>query len=315
MNNSLDKVLQGRSFFIWGLNDFSHSHSYIHANFFNVLKRNRIKVEWLENRVSNNERVKPNSIVLFVNHDSQNLRFLSNRFYIGHNCHEVGPFQDFLKAFPERALNYLFHSNEVTGKKDPSGSIAKYDATIRTISQPYGTPLDEIQFNSDPITVTSKGIENWVGSVWQDEKGGGNLTLLSDFSKEIGKHEVKLRAIELGFLARTKINVFLERKLIRESFLAASLHTKHQVESDYLACRAFKAISFGRVLHTNQEAFHQIFFDSVNASKDLKTLIEKALEFSPQESKTMHKNSLEILRNYTYEKGIYRLISALDGEW
>ena len=299
MNNSLDEVLRGRSFIIWGLKDFSHSHSYIHANFFNVLKRNRIKVEWLENRVSNNERIKGNSIVLFVNHDSENLRFLSNRFYIGHNCHEVGPFQDFLKAFPERALNYLFHSNQVTGKKDPSGSIAKYDATIRTISQPYGTPLDEIQFNSDPITVTSKGIENWVGSVWQDEKGGGNLTLLSNFSKEIGKHEVQLRAIELGFLARTKINVSLERKLIRESFLAASLHTKHQVESGYLACRAFKAISFGRVLHD---------------SKDLKTLIERALEFSPQESKTMHKNSLEILRNYTYEKGIYRLISALDGE-
>lgn len=315
MKKNLEQILNRRSFVIWGLKDFSHSHSYIHANFLRVLSRHKVNVQWLENNALNNSFIKPGSIVLFVNHDSDKLQFERSNSYIGHNCHKKTAFQEFLGAFPEKGLNYYFHSKQAIGIQDPGGSIARYEEHKRSIFQPYGTPLNQSEFNNRPIAISNTKNENWVGSVWQDANGGGNVDILQEYSSVLSKHMIRLRAFELGYLSRSRSNNFIEGKLIRNSYIAASLHTPEQVDNGYLACRAFKAISFGRILHTNQESFKEIFSDSINACSDLDELVYRAIALTPKQSSIMHAKTIEILGMYTYENGIIRLINALDGKW
>jgi hypothetical protein len=89
VSQELSGFIRERSFVIWGITALQHTHGYIHANFFRVLKRNEIKVLWLENDAKNMSQIPKGSIILFVDIMSSNLKFIKENFYIGHNSQKM----------------------------------------------------------------------------------------------------------------------------------------------------------------------------------------------------------------------------------
>jgi hypothetical protein len=92
----LPVAMQERPFVIWGFRDMSHTHGYIHANFYRVLKRNHATVHWLDDTPQNLSKIPNGSIVLTVNIACNYLIPTPKNMYIAHNCHDSETFKEFI---------------------------------------------------------------------------------------------------------------------------------------------------------------------------------------------------------------------------
>lgn len=316
LQQSIPNLFLTRPFVIWGFRNMGHTHGYIHANFYRVLKRNNVKVYWFDDEPDNLQRIPVGSIVLTVNIASKYLIPTPRNLYIAHNCHESETFKEFRLSHPDRMIDWTFTQSGVSGSPAKDGSIALFDLDTRVLSQPYGTPIPIHEFR--PFrghTPKRNGIENHIGSVWNDDLGRGNAEDMKELSDVLRHYGIKLRRIELGILARTQVGQQLEMKLIRESSLAISVHSKFQVSNGYLACRLFKSVSLGRVPVTNQTAFKSIFGENMVGNENIKNLVHQFMELENKELEVMSQQSQAKLANYTYEAGLRRMELALSGGW
>jgi hypothetical protein len=247
---------------------------------------------------------------------ANSLTFDSKNYYIGHNSQKMKEFQDFIMQYPGHGLNWSFTTKAATGQVDEAGSISKFDAVSTRLFQPYGTPVASKSF-AKPINFGSneKRIENLIGSVWNNERNEGNSEIIADFAKVLKNRNTKIRRIELGKLARFKFSEKLEKKLVRDSIIGASIHSNHQIDIEYLACRLFKAVSYGRLPVTNQNAFMNIFEKNFIVSQDMEEMIDSYFFLSQKDKLEMTLQAQQSLNQYTYEAGLNRLVRALRKEW
>jgi len=315
-SQQISGFIRERTFVIWGITALQHTHGYIHANFFRVLKRNYVDVLWLKDNVKNISLIPKNSVVLFVDLTAKDLTFTKDNYYIGHNSEKIKEFQDFIMQYPGHGLNWSFTTKAATGQVDEAGSISKFDAVSTRLFQPYGTPVASKSF-AKPINFASneKRIENLIGSVWNNERNEGNSEIIADFAKVLKNRNMKIRRIELGKLARFKFSEKLEKKLVRDSIFGASIHSNHQINIEYLACRLFKAVSYGRLPVTNQNAFMNIFEKNFIVSQDMEEMIDTYFSLSQSDKLEMTLQAQRSLNQYTYEAGLNRLVRALRKEW
>ncbi len=305
-----------RPFVIWGFRDMSHTHGYIHANFFRVLKRNNVNVLWFDDEPQNISKIPDGSIVLTVNIASKHLIPTPKNLYIAHNCHESETFEEFRRNYSDRMIDWTFTQSGSTGTPAKDGSIALFNLNTRVLSQPYGTPIPINRFK--PFRDQSRErllTENHIGSVWNDELGRGNAEDIQQLSKILHSYGIRVRRVELGVFARTKLGQQLEIRLIRKSAIGISVHSRFQVSNGYLACRLFKSVSLGRVPVTNQLAFKSIFGDNMVGHNNIDNLVHHFMELGSEERKRMSQQSQAGLANYTYEAGLRRMALALTGHW
>jgi len=316
LSQELSGFIRERTFVIWGITALQHTHGYIHANFFRVMKRNKVNVLWLEDEAKNLSNIPKGSIVLFVDIMASHLEFISENFYIGHNSQKMSDFQDFIAEYPGHGLNWSFTSKSATGLIDSMGSIAKFDTTQTRIFQPYGTPIPRESFQKPTKNEGfNKSIENLIGSVWNDDRNQGNAETIAEYANALKTRNLGIRRIELGKLARYKFSEKLEKHLISQSVIAASIHSNYQIKDEYLACRLFKSVSYGRVPVTNQNAFDKIFDYNLVVSSDAEEMIDSYLSLGFMKKFNMALTAQESIYKYTYEAGINRLIRALRQEW
>jgi hypothetical protein len=316
VQQNLSRFIAERTFVIWGITELEHTHGYIHANFFRVMKRNYVNVLWLEDKATNLHKIPKGSIVLFVNIAANQLEFFKENYYIGHNSQEIIKFQTYIVQFPGHGINWSFTTRESNGVTDSSGSIAVFNEEKTTLFQPYGTPVDSKSF-LEPISSRNQpgGIENLIGSVWNDERNRGNAEIIAEYASALKNRNLKIRRIELGKLARFNFSEKIEKKLVRDSAVGASIHSNYQISDGYLACRLFKSVSYGRAPVTNQNAFEVIFHENFIYSPDADHLIDGFLSLNFRDKKEMILLAQESLKQYTYEAGLNRLVRALRKEW
>jgi hypothetical protein len=312
----LSRFITERTFVIWGITELQHTHGYIHANFFRVLKRNEVSVLWLEDHERNLAKIPKGSIVLFVDIAARELKFSMENYYIGHNSQKMLEFQSFILQHPGKALNWSFTTNAAIGLSDAAGSIAKFDDVNTRLFQPYGTPLPNRSFVQQIETNTDRNrIENLIGSVWNDGRNQGNAEIINNFALALKSRNMKIRRIELGKLAKFRFSEKIEKKLVLNSAIGASIHSNYQISDGYLACRLFKSVSYGRVPVTNQNAFNGIFKEGFVYSQDVDEMIDSYLSLSPVAKRDMTFQAQRSLKQYTYEAGLNRLVRALRREW
>jgi hypothetical protein len=305
-----------KPFVIWGFRDMSHTHGYIHANFYRVLKRNHATVHWLDDTPQNLSKIPNGSIVLTVNIACNYLIPTPKNMYIAHNCHDSETFKEFRKNHPDRMIDWTFTQSGSVGTRASDGSIALFNIDTRVLSQPYGTPFSTREFKPfSDRDIRSQSIENHIGSVWNDEMGRGNAEDIEELSAVLHPYGIKLRRVELGKLARTQIGQMLEKRLIKESAIGISVHSKFQVSNGYLACRLFKSVSLGRVPVTNQTSFRSIFGENMVGDVDINNIVAHFMSLGTEERRTMSRLSQSQLANYTYEAGLRRMEMALKGQW
>lgn len=296
---------------IWGLRRFNHTHSYIHANYYRVLKRNGIKVLWLDDTEQNRKLVPDRAILICVSLEIDFIPFRSDLTYFAHNLTE-----DQKPLFvAQQVLFYENYKNSAVGIPYETAGMSVFLPSERLLAQPYGTPVAKNDsITSSPITNRERR-ENWVGSIWNDAGNRGNQAVIQTYTNLLYGQGVSFRQIEFGKLAKTPIASKLEAKFVTDSIFGASIHSEHQIMESNIVCRFFKSISFGKVPTTNQVNAEKYFPNSIVADLDLEIMLDMRLKLTQNGCNKKLALAQEQLKQYTYEAGFNRMALAINADW
>lgn len=266
---------------IWGhqLSE-GHTHSFIHNAFYRAFNHLSYETSWLDNNNYQQYNFSDNENYLFLTEGQvdQNIPILKNAKYVLHNCNLnkyqlVLPNTLNIQVYTKRARNnqekrklvYLdkpchwYQPNPVLD--DPQHGIDN-----RTLYFIWGTNLLPDEFPEPMLDFT--GVSDtvyWVGSIC----GGyhGNDVELNKFIQGCTEHNIKFQHLKIP---EGKPTI----KAIRTSYVAPALQGKWQVENEYIPCRVFKNISYGRIPATNNLAVAKLFSDQIPYVKNCENICE-----------------------------------------
>ena len=102
------------------------------------------------------------------------------------------------------------------------------------------------------------------------------------------------------------------QELIKNSFAAPALQFKWQVDNEYIPCRIFKNISYGKMGITNNKAVHDLFHQKTLYSADLEDLARQTYEFEQNPDKARIKElMIEVRDKHTYVSRIEMILKYL----
>jgi hypothetical protein len=307
---NLNKVI------IWGHQLHNHTHSYIHNAFYIGFKHLGYKVYWFnengENNYPNpNEEIDFNNSLYIVHGlESKKLPLNDTSFYICHNvewlCNNERkiPTSHVLINNSEGILSkniiYLqvYYIGCINEKKFNNYKYYCYSDDYNLIYMPWATDLlpseiDENIKNLDSFKI--KNISNFIGMP---------LEHWEIFCKELKKHNIEYKNYGGTFDINSNKNKSIEEnmKLIQESIIAPSLQTQWQIENNYIPCRIFKNISYGKMGITNNPTVYELFDKKIIYSDSINELVKKGLEFNnkPEKNKIIKDLMIEVRDNHTY---------------
>jgi len=317
---------------IWGHELHNHTHSYIHNAFYRTFKYLGYNVYWFNEDGQNNypDSNKDNQEVdfcfnnaLYIVHglESKNLPLNETSLYISHNVEWAGdeykipakhtlineskgiPSNNIigLQVYTKDCLQYLNYENNKN---------YFYTSDKKCIFMPWATDLlpheiDENIKNLESFEI--KDISNFIGMPLEH-----NLHL----REALKKYNIKYEIYGGTFNKNSERNKSIEEnmKLIQESIIAPALQTEWQIEKNYIPCRIFKNISYGKMGITNSEAVYELFNKKIIYSSNIEKLVQKSLEFNKNENKfnIIKELMIEVRDNHTYINRINFIIDFLN---
>ena len=299
---------------IWGHELHNHTHSYIHNAFYITFKHLGYEVYWFnedgQNNYPQNGKLDNFDNSLFIVHglESKNLPLNNKSFYLGHNIEWVGtefkiPKNHVLKNNKGIPANNILTFQVLTiGSKSCKSykniKYHKYADDYSCLFFPWGTDLlpKQIHKNIHNLeNIKSSNISNFVGMP---------LGHWGIFKEECIEHGIEYKNYGGTFNKDSENNKSIEEnmKLIQESILAPALQTDWQIENEYIPCRIFKNISYGKMGITNNKAVNELFDNKLIYSENIGTLVKKGLEFEKRKDKfdKIRELMIEVKNNHTY---------------
>jgi hypothetical protein len=93
-------------------------------------------------------------------------------------------------------------------------------------------------------------------------------------------------------------------KLIQESLLAPTVVSEWQNTNEYIPCRIFKNISYGKMGITNSRIIYKLFHKKIIYDSNTITMMQKGLEFERLPREEKNKRVIELMEyvrdNHTY---------------
>ncbi len=116
----------------------------------------------------------------------------------------------------------------------------------------------------------------------------------------------------IGFI-HSKLPNNKQENAIQLSKISPAIQGQWQVEKNYVPCRVYKNISFGRMPLTNNEIINDIFDGQVIYNSNIETLVEKGLEFETSENYVSTMNNLinEVKNKHTYINRINSILKVI----
>ena len=292
---------------IWGLRDSGHTHSFIHAGFFKAFKHLGYETHWL-NSVDEAAEHKVdihNAFYIFVDLVGQpNGPFPlpplhSSCFYFGHHVREEQR-QSILNVVPIENIMWFGLSTLVNVEQYNISSLYDYDVATDLLFLNWATDLlpHEIQRNIellDAMPPTEPTIFH-VGSM-----SNGWAAPYVEFMSHMREYGVGFcnfgPGSQFGLVSDEQ-----NQTLIKRSFAAPALQFKWQVDVEYIPCRIFKNISYGKMGITNNPGVHRLFGEKTLYSSDLKELAKMTYEFenNPDKNKIIRELMEEVKEKHTY---------------
>lgn len=243
-NNLLafDKVV------IWGHKLHSHTHSYVHAGFYQAFSEMGYKTYWLDNSDDLTQMDFSNSLFLTEGQVDQNIPLLEGCIYLLHNA-------DGRKYEGLNFIHFQVYTDDVLtrpGLRKMSPCIY-YDVSGKCLYMPWATDLlpKEIEANKLKISSTPKqDVVNWIGTI--GEGRFGNLSEINPFIKACEEQGIAFKSV-------SGVSLMEHQKLILESYMAPTIVGEWQKEVGYIPCRIFKNISYGQMGVTNSERVYELF--------------------------------------------------------
>jgi len=314
----LDKVI------IWGHELHNHTHSYIHNAFYITFKHLEYKTYWYNEDGENN--YPENGILdnfensLFIVHglESKNLPLNNTSIYISHNVEWFGnefkiPKNHLLKNKTDGipCSNILSMQVLTTPSKQFKSykNINHHKYTDDCIFLPWATDLlpHEIDMNIENLNnIRSKNISNFIGMP---------IDPWYIFHQECKKNGIQYKNYGGTFDKDSHINKSVKEnmELIQESIIAPALQEPWQLKNEYIPCRIFKNISYGKMGITNNKAVNELFNNKLIYSEDIDELVKQGLEFEKRDDKLdiIRELMIEVRDNHTYINRINFILDFL----
>ena len=136
------------------------------------------------------------------------------------------------------------------------------------------------------------------------------------FNNELKRYGIDYIHYGGTFNKHSKNNKSVEEnmKLIQLSIFAPALQDKHQIIHEYIPCRIFKNISYGKIGITNSKAVNKLFNNKLIYSNNISELVKKGLEFENDPNKYVKIIELmeEVRDHHTYINRINFIIDFLN---
>ena len=304
---------------IWGLRDSGHTHSFIHAGFFKAFKHMGYKTYWFNSvsEVAEHKVDTLNAFYLFVDLVGQpNGPFPlpplhSSCFYFGHHIREKQR-ETIMGKVPLNNVLWFGISTKPHMEKYTTLDYYIYSLEDNELLLNWATDLlpHEIQRNIELLDAmpASEPTIFHVGSM-----SNGWAAPYVEFMKHMQEYGVGFRQFgpdsQFGLVSDEQNQI-----LIKQSFAAPALQFKWQVDNEYIPCRIFKNISYGKMGITNNPGVHRLFGEKTLYSSDLKELAKMTYEFekNPDKNKVIKELMEEVKEKHTYVSRIKMIMGYVN---
>jgi len=286
---------------VWGLKTQEHTHAYIHRHFFSTLEKLGASVVLVDDRRENEDVIESNDLVISVDVSSSHLPIRDNVYYCLHNCSD-----DIHQTIdPSRSIQLQTYTNSVELAGQMWDQVTFFDGKNRTLFQPWATDLLGNEFE-EPILERSGNVVFWVGSIWNDRLDRGNVNEIEMLKDVLEKRNIR-------FIHLQDISDSLNIKYVRRSLIAPAIAGRWQVENNYLPCRMWKNISYGRLGVSNVRKFDDIFNDCTVKGRSIEELIDNTLSLPLSKYRDMIYEQQEIVKSHhTYVNRLLNIIRAFE---
>jgi len=271
-----------------------------------MLKRSGVPVVWVDDDLKNQSLVSDKSIVIAVNTAAQHVPKVPGTRYVLHNI-DPSPFLSYLTE-RSHLLTIQVWSKPVL--YDPQVQeilpCVALDHTNHVLYQPWGTSFAMREWVREPLKAR-RGVEYWIGSVWNDSLNQGNASMIPEWRDVLGSHGITLRKVPYGW----PDNRIGYGGLVRLSSIAAAPVGDWQRENGYLPCRLFKNVSFGAVPVGNSPIYGRLFSDSAIVATSLSETVRQYMELSSVERHERLKLAQACMEQYTYEAAFNRILDQV----
>lgn len=292
--------MKNKKFVAWGVKLHTDTYSYIHDSYckaFASLGWESVHYDGTEKNVDIKD-----SVVMVSNHYENTVPLHPSNKYITHNC-----MRDEFKNYKRLSLQvYTNGTNSAGSVGEKINDYTVFDNHSKTLYQPWATDLlpDEIDVNYHSNN-SKKCV--WVGSLNNCPRFG-NLSKIHPFIDGIKTHGFHFNHINPW---SNPVSHEKNRQLVFESEVAPTLVGQWQLENDYIPCRFFKNISYGKLCLTNSPIIVKLLNDSVVYGEG-KDLVDRYLSLNQTKQKIMFEHSInEIKTNHTFKSRVEQILKVI----
>ena len=301
---------------IWGHKLHSHTHSYIHNGFFIAFKSLGYKTFWFDDSDNVVDFDFKNTLFITEHQVNKKIPLCNDCLYLTHYIDEC----DYVTVPKENIIMLKVSLRDFVEKDDKNciykqlnyGNKHEYYSKINGYNCLYmywATDLlpEEINVNINNINNIKLSNEiNFIGST-------------SDVSRIMQQlcHQNNIKFNKYGgtFNVNSTSNVSVDNnvKLIQNSLISPALQDESQIKCNYIPCRIFKNISYGKMGITNNPIVNDLFDNKLIYDNDLVSLLNKGFEFETRSDKknTIVKLMEHVRDNHTYINRIKTIINYI----
>jgi hypothetical protein len=240
---------------IWGAKRPFNTFGFIHSAFYRALKYLGKDVQWLELGDSTADLDLENTLFLSMNTVIDGMPRRNGCFYVVHNIRgdEREPYFDGLSLL---ATGVHITPNVYSKNVQVLGSDIYFEPDDRVLQMRWGTDLlpHEIQANKPTRVFNSDSREiNYIGTVDPLKE-----ITMSGFVRACRENGIKFNTYG-GFNKKEHPGIQEHVDLVKRSYMAPAFQGMDQVETGYISCRLFKAISAGQYGITHSPYANALF--------------------------------------------------------
>jgi hypothetical protein len=291
---------------VWGHKLHSHTHSYIHNGFNIAFKHLGFETFYYDD----NDNVSDHdfSNTLFITEHQVNKRiplrkdclylthYIDDGDYIGVPKENIIILKVSLRDFIEKEQHLQLKYIELNyGQKYEYHAV---DKGYNSIYMYWATDLlpEEIDENIKNINdVAVKNEINFIGTLNDKWRQINNLCL---------RNSIRFNHLGATFNINSNRNVSIKENvnLTKCSLIAPALQDDDQVKKNYIPCRIFKNISYGKMGITNNKIVNELFDNRLIYETDLNMLFKKGIEFehNPKKQEIIIELMKYVRDNHTY---------------
>ena len=280
-----------RQVVIWGHKLYGNTYAYVQDGFFKGFQHLGYKTLWFDNNddVSSVDFSK----TLFVTEGrvDDKIPILSDCFYILHN-----PDMSKYSNVPKNNIVIMQTYTSDTVNVHKANLLHKNSASYCK---------DNVIYMAFPTNLLPHQIDTNIGKIKHNNILTKNEVIFAG-SYDSYWNEIVSFCNHKGIPFRHFYNIPVEQNvtLVQESLIAPTVLSSWQYEHDYVPCRIFKNISYGKMGVTHSQFIYELFDKKIIYDPNKTMMMEKALDFERLPTDEKNKKVIDLMKyvrdNHTY---------------